>query len=253
LRTAEAALRQAQGAYDRAYSRNPGGISGDPAALALEKATNDHQAAQALYNVLSRPADAAQRSAARQQVAAAQAQLDRLLQPAQRFEVEQSLAGVESAQARLDELKAGARPEQLAAAKAQVAVAEAALAGLEAQRSRYALTAPASATVLSRAVEAGEMALPGVPVLVLGDLERLRVETTDLSERDVAAVAVGQSVVVIIKALNQRTAGRVSAIAPLASTLGGDVVYQVTVELETRPAGLRAGMSVEVQFGQGKK
>jgi hypothetical protein len=42
--------------------------------------------------------------------------------------------------------------------------------------------------------------------------------------------------------------GRVIAIAPLADTLGGDVVYQITIELEELPEGLRAGMSVEVRF-----
>jgi hypothetical protein len=39
------------------------------------------------------------------------------------------------------------------------------------------------------------------------------------------------------------------AIAPLADTLGGDVVYKITIDLDAPPAGLRAGMSVEVQFG----
>jgi multidrug resistance efflux pump len=83
---------------------------------------------------------------------------------------------------------------------------------------------------------------------MLSDLERLRVQTTDLSERDVPQVQIGQRVTVFIKALNQQVAGHVSAIAPLAETLGGDVVYTATIELDERPAGLRAGMSVTVQF-----
>ena len=41
-----------------------------------------------------------------------------------------------------------------------------------------------------------------------------------------------------------------SEIAPLADVLGGDVVYKVTIDLDQPPAGLRAGMSVEAQFGQ---
>jgi hypothetical protein len=40
----------------------------------------------------------------------------------------------------------------------------------------------------------------------------------------------------------------VIAISPLADTLGGDVVYQTTIDLDTIPEGLRPGMSVEVQF-----
>jgi hypothetical protein len=39
-------------------------------------------------------------------------------------------------------------------------------------------------------------------------------------------------VTVFIKALNQDVAGKVSAIAPLADTLGGDVVYKTTIDLD---------------------
>jgi hypothetical protein len=87
---------------------------------------------------------------------------------------------------------------------------------------------------------------------MLIDLQELHVETTDLSERDVPFIEVGQPVTVNIKALNQDVTGRVSEIAPLADTLGGDVVYKTTIELEAQPPGLRAGMSVEVQFGTGQ-
>ncbi len=248
LRTAEMALRQAQSAYDRALARNPAGISGDPAALALEKATNDYQAAKAVYEALSRLPDEAQLSAAYQQVALAKAQLDHVLHPVREYEVEQARAQVYSAQARLEELKAGARPEQLAAARAQVESAQAALAVLEAQLQKYVLVAPLDGIVLARMIEPNEVVLPGTPLLVLGDLDHLRVETADLSERDVPQIKVGQPVQVFIKALGQQITGYVSAISPLANTLGGDVVYKTTVDLDMCPPDLRVGMSAEVQF-----
>jgi hypothetical protein len=40
------------------------------------------------------------------------------------------------------------------------------------------------------------------------------------------------------------------AIAPEATTVGGDRVYRVTVALPTPPDGLRWGMSVEVEIGR---
>jgi len=40
----------------------------------------------------------------------------------------------------------------------------------------------------------------------------------------------------------------VSAIAPEATTVGGDVVYKVTIELAEHPPDLRWGMSVEVEI-----
>jgi hypothetical protein len=35
----------------------------------------------------------------------------------------------------------------------------------------------------------------------------------------------------------------------VADTLGGDVVYKTTIEIDSPPDGLRAGMSVDVQYG----
>jgi hypothetical protein len=85
-------------------------------------------------------------------------------------------------------------------------------------------------------------------MLVLSDLKNLRVETTDLSELDVVNVQKGQPVTVLVKAMNASVPGKVLAIATEADKLGGDVVYKTTVELDEMPAGLRAGMSVDVQF-----
>ncbi len=84
--------------------------------------------------------------------------------------------------------------------------------------------------------------------LTLADLDHLRVETTDLSERDVARVAVGQTATVYVEGLGQDIRGRVVRIAPQATTLGGDVVYQVVIELDQQPSGLRWGMSVDVEI-----
>jgi multidrug efflux pump subunit AcrA (membrane-fusion protein) len=223
LRTAEAALRLAQGAYDRAFARNPAGIGADPAALGLEKATNDYSAAQAAYDAVAGSASEAELSAVAQQVAAARAQLDRLVRPVAVWDREQAQANLAAAQSRLDDLRAGARPEQRRVAEAQLEAATAALAGQKGRLQRYALVAPINAVVVRRAAQPGETAVPGTPVLVLAELDTLRVETTDLSERDAPKVAVGQTVAVFIKALNQSVPGRVSAVAPLADTLGGHV------------------------------
>jgi hypothetical protein len=94
----------------------------------------------------------------------------------------------------------------------------------------------------------GETVLPGQVVLVLADLSHLRVKTTDLSERDVASVAVGQAANVSVEALGTQIAGRVVRIASEATTVGGDVVYQVVIALDEQPANLRWGMSVEVEI-----
>ena len=90
--------------------------------------------------------------------------------------------------------------------------------------------------------------MPGQVVLTLADLSHLQVQTTDLSERDVTRVSVGQQATVYVEALDVEIGGQVVDIAPQANTVGGDVVYAVTIELDEQPPGLRWGMSVEVEI-----
>ena len=51
-----------------------------------------------------------------------------------------------------------------------------------------------------------------------------------------------------MEALNADLRGQVARISPLASTVGGDVVYTVVIALEEQPEGLRLGMSVEAEI-----
>jgi HlyD family secretion protein len=114
------------------------------------------------------------------------------------------------------------------------------------------LVAPFSGEVASVASSVGDYVSPGQIILVLSDVNHMHVETTDLSERDVPKVKLGQAATVTIKALNQDIPGKVSAISPQADSLGGDVVYKVTILLNTLPSNLRSGMSVDVQFNTGQ-
>ena len=87
-------------------------------------------------------------------------------------------------------------------------------------------------------------------VLTIANLNNLLVETTDLSERDVSQVNVGQPARVTVEGLGKTFLGKVIKIAPRSTKLGGDVVYKVTIELNEQPPGLRWGMSATVQIGQ---
>jgi HlyD family secretion protein len=166
---------------------------------------------------------------------------------------------LEVAQAQLDKarhdyevLSAGPDPDKLRLAEARRTNAENQLAAAQATLDQLTISAPFSGVVSQVNFHSGEWVVAGQPILTLADVVHLRVETSDLSERDVPRVSLGQPVTVFVKALNQNLSGQVSLIAPLADRLGGDVVYKITIELDTQPAELRAGMSVEVQFGEGE-
>jgi HlyD family secretion protein len=165
------------------------------------------------------------------------------------YDLEVAESQLNQAQKDYEILKNGADPDQVKLAETRQAQAEDRMAAAQAALGRLTLVAPFDGTVGKLNIQRGEWVLPGQAVLVLADLNNLQVETSDLSERDVPGVKLDQHVTVFIHAINQDVSGKVIAIAPLADTLGGDVVYQVTVALDEQPDGLRAGMSVEVRFG----
>jgi multidrug efflux pump subunit AcrA (membrane-fusion protein) len=159
-----------------------------------------------------------------------------------------ALAEVSAAQKELDKLNDGPDADSLALLQAKVRVAQAQLAANQAALDDLELKAPFDGTVIKLNVHTGEWSLPGQPLLELADMQHLRGETTDLSERDVPGIQEGQAVVVYVKALGEEIKGTVLTIAPLADLLGGDVVYKTTINLESIPPALRAGMTIEVRY-----
>ncbi len=110
------------------------------------------------------------------------------------------------------------------------------------------LTAPFNGTVASVDIIPGGLVQSGQVVLTLASLNDLQIETTDLSERDISRVTIGQSVNVSIEALDVTVPGKVILISPVSKTVGGDVVFPVTIKLDEQPKGLLWGMSAEVEI-----
>ncbi len=114
------------------------------------------------------------------------------------------------------------------------------------------LVAPFDGTIVAVDISSSETVVPGEVVITMGDLSRFQVETTDLSERDIPRVQTGQSVNIFIEALNQEFPGKVTDISRVSSTVGGDVVFKVTIDLDQQPEGLLWGMSADVKIETGK-
>jgi HlyD family secretion protein len=255
LNKARAAVRLAQTEYDRS-----GGASNTAEALALEQATLDVEMAQAEYDRLAagpRAADLAPLEAnvgaAEAQVALAQAQVALAESQATQAEaaVAQALAGLDGAQAQagqaraaLERIQAGTTAEEVAVAKAAVYRAQEAVITAQANLDKAVLTAPFDATVGLIYVRPGEETLPGQSVLILGDLDTLQVETTDLDEIDVARVVPGQHADLTFDALAQEVlAGRVVRVAPMSTPGQAATSYAVIIAFEDTHPALRWGMT----------
>ncbi len=110
------------------------------------------------------------------------------------------------------------------------------------------LTAPFDGIVIDISTTPGGTVQANQTVIVLADLAHLQVTTTDLSERDIAQVKVGQTVNVTIEAIGVTVVGKVTRISPISEDVGGDIVFPVTIELDEQPEGLLWGMTTEVEI-----
>ena len=144
--------------------------------------------------------------------------------------------------------RSGTTQERLDAAQATVDRAQAAVDQAKAALAQTTLTTPIGGIVVSLEIAPGETVAPGQIVIVIGNLDDMQIETTDLSELDVPAIQIGQMANVFIEALNANFNGKVIDISRQATTSGGDVVYKVTLKLDKQPEGLRWGMSAEVNI-----
>jgi RND family efflux transporter MFP subunit len=111
------------------------------------------------------------------------------------------------------------------------------------------LTAPFDGIVTSLRVRPGEFVPSDQAVVTLATLDTLQLETTDLSERDITKVNVGAPVDIFIEALNENVGGKVIGISPRADTVGGDVVFKVTIAFDEQPESALWGMTAEVTIG----
>ena len=133
-------------------------------------------------------------------------------------------------------------------AKLKAAQMLAVLDGAKANLASGTLTAPFNGTVASVDIIPGGLVQSGQVVLTLASLNDLQIETTDLSERDISRVKIGQSVNVYVEALDVTVPGKVILISPVSKTVGGDVVFPVTIKLDEQPKGLLWGMTTEVEI-----
>ena len=166
----------------------------------------------------------------------------------------QAEAGRAQADATLAQARAAAAQAaaQVASAEAQRARAQAAVASAQLAVSERTLRAPFDGTVLAIDVELGE--LLAEPVLTLADTSAWYVQTTNLTELQVAAVQAGDELDVTIDALPGRDfRASVERVGARPRPVRGEVTYDVRLRLSdadldaAATALLRPGMTAVVR------
>ncbi len=221
LANAEAVLRQAYAAYDRAGGANNPQASMLPTSLAVEQATNSVTAAKARVAALQKGPRAADLALAR--------------------------ADIQRAQAQLDLAKLGARPETIATLESEVASAQLAVDQAKLALTYTELRSPFAGTIATLNVKVGEHVGPGTPVVQLADCSTWQVETTDLTELNIARVHEGDVVSMTFDALSGVTLqGTVARIKTIGENKQGDIVYTVIVKPDQMDERLRWNMTAKV-------
>jgi len=261
------------------------------AQLALQRATADREQADAQLALLragSRVEDIRQAQAQLQStqndVHAAQAELDAATADVERFEnllranagsVKQrddaitrrdvASARVRAAQDRAQaasdlvaKLKAGSRPQEIEAGRARVASADAQIATLKKAISDAVVASPVGGIVTSKLLDAGEMAAPHVPIVVVTDLDHAWANVY-VDERMVPQLRIGQGAAILTDA-GQRLNGAITFISPKAEFTPRNVqtaeersklVYRIKITADNHDGILKPGMPVEAELQPG--
>jgi RND family efflux transporter MFP subunit len=146
---------------------------------------------------------------------------------------------------------------RLAAAKARRDVATAGRTQAEALASEAntavgftRIRAPFDGLVVAKLADAGALAVPGVPLLIIEDPARLRLEA-QVNESLIGAVRLGETVPVVIDSLgNQTFAGKVVQIVPMADPASR--TFTVKVDLPTDPQ-IRSGLFGRARLAHGER
>jgi HlyD family secretion protein len=145
--------------------------------------------------------------------------------------------------------ESGPDQDQLALLQNNLDAAQANLAAAQSALERMDLVAPYDGVVARIDISAGEEVVPAQPLIVFADLHHWYVETTDLTEKKVVNLKVGQQVTVIPDAWPQvQLIGTIEQIALTYTEKAGDIVYKVRIRLDPTDTMLFWGMTTEVHI-----
>lgn len=169
----------------------------------------------------------------------------------ERAELRSSEADLPRLQAELDRQRDLASRGFAAQAKLQEARANydaqvARIAALRATIERRVITAPFDGVLGIRLVDKGQYLQPGTRIANLQDLSAMRVRFI-VSQRDLANIAVGQTLKVTVDAYPDRAfAGTITAIEPQVDIQSG--IVQIQAEIPNADSRLRPGMFAKLEI-----
>ena len=163
---------------------------------------------------------------------------------------------VQATRALLDKLIAGPRAQEIEAARARKAAIAATLAGIDQRMADMTVLAPRGGVITERTAEPGEVLPAGAPLSVLTAIDEPWL-TVYVDEPSLSLVRLGGAVEVAVDGRQQRFAGTVSFVSPIAEFTPKNVqtpeeraklVFKVKIALENRDGVFKPGMPADAYF-----
>jgi len=209
----------------------------------LDRAESDFQAGEAAVRATRERLSILEEGSRTENIRAAQAERDR------------AAAALEAARANAATLQL--RQQDVRVAEATVREAAANVRRLESQVAELKVFAPLTATILTKAVEAGEVVTAGRPLVLLGDLDHPWIKVY-VTETEVGKVKLGAPALVLVDSFPQQPfRGTVTWIADQAEFTPKNIqtkeervnlVYAVKVTIDNAQRKLKAGMIADAEL-----
>lgn len=134
-------------------------------------------------------------------------------------------------------------------ARQQVTAARAGLAAANAQMRYATLTAPFSGVITQKMANAGDLATPGRPILILENQSSLQVQA-NVSSEVFARLKQGENVLMQVNGADQSIPGKIARLVPTADPITHTYLVKIDLPANTQ---LRSGMYVLVSFVTGER
>jgi len=124
-------------------------------------------------------------------------------------------------------------------------IAKARLQEVENQYKYLIIKAPNDGVVISKNIKVGEMAMPGMPAIILSDLSNLKIEA-EIAEGDLALIKHGKKVKVKIPSVGIEEIGTISAIIPSSNPMTH--TFKIKVSFSNTHQSVYPGMYATVHI-----
>jgi len=135
--------------------------------------------------------------------------------------------------------------DMVSIAQKQVDQAKARLAQVKNQYKYLNIKAPNSGVIVSKNIKVGEMAMPGMPAIVLSDLSDLKI-SAEIAEGNLAEISYGKKVTVTIPSLKVVTIGTVTAIIPNSNPMTH--TFKIKISFKSNNKSVFPGMYATVKI-----